>query len=163
MKKFRPFALDFTVEGDYLYISLNGKHCDCCTIQDYLHEDSIAHIAVHNNCFKVNSEISYKYEDIQNDPPLSKYILAIDLEHAIKKEKKMKFKMPKIPIISPLVRVTAKVALKTVKIGAKVAIRTYGLEDEVEDLKDIVSKELLKIKNNDKDTAPKKKTKKKVK
>ena len=68
----------------------------------------------------------------------------------------MKFK---IPIINPL----AKVVLKATKVVAKVAIRTYGLEDEVEDLKDIVSKELLKIKNNDKDTAPKKKTKKKVK
>jgi len=68
----------------------------------------------------------------------------------------MKFK---IPIINPL----AKIVLKATKIVAKVAIRTYGLEDEVEDLKDIVSKELLKIKNNDKDTAPKKKTKKKVK
>jgi len=68
----------------------------------------------------------------------------------------MKFK---IPIIVPL----AKVVLKATKVVAKVAIRTYGLEDEVEDLKDIVSKELLKIKNNDKDTAPKKKRKKKVK
>jgi hypothetical protein len=68
----------------------------------------------------------------------------------------MKFK---IPIIVPL----AKVVLKATKVVAKVAIRTYGLEDEVEDLKDIVSKELLKIKNNDKDTASKKKTKKKVK
>lgn len=68
----------------------------------------------------------------------------------------MKFK---IPIINPL----AKIVLKATKIVAKVAIKTYGLEDEVEDLKSVVSEELLKIKKNNKDTVPKKEKKKRKK
>ena len=61
----------------------------------------------------------------------------------------------------PLVKSLTKIALKTVKISAKIAIRAYGLEDEVEDLKNIVTTELDKIKKNDKDTAPKRKKGKK--
>jgi hypothetical protein len=68
----------------------------------------------------------------------------------------MKFK---IPIIVPL----AKITIKLIKIVAKVAIRTYGLEDEVEDLKNIVVDELDKIKKNNKDTVPKKEKKKRKK